>query len=70
MTKITKVLSRDKKFLGILTGEEISCDMEGCTGVCLEVRWKDGQVSYPCTKGMDIIKYGRSKVLIIRSIIP
>jgi hypothetical protein len=37
---------------GVLTGSERSCSMEGCTGRRLGVRWPDGKLTWPCTKGM------------------
>ena len=35
--------------------DELECDMEGCRGTVLKVKWADGKVTYPCTKGMGVI---------------
>jgi len=56
--KKTKVMSRDGKLEGVLTGNERSCPMVGCRGTRLGVRWSDGSVTYPCTRGMIGRKYG------------
>jgi len=50
--KGTHVLSRDGKRKGKLTGGSRLCGMSGCTGKALAVRWEDGKLTYPCTKGM------------------
>ena len=51
----TVVHSRDKKSKGKLTGGSRVCQMEGCLGRALAVRWDDGKLTYPCTKGMELI---------------
>lgn len=52
-----KVISRDGKFIGRTTGGERICQMEGCGGRRIAVRWtnKKGKsnITYPCTAGMD-----------------
>lgn len=52
------VLSKDGKKKGKLTGGSRHCGMEGCTGKALAVRWEDGKLTYPCTKGMDFGSLG------------
>ena len=47
-----KVVSRDGDFNGVTIGGSYPCKMEGCRGTRLSVRWDDGKVSFPCTKGM------------------
>ncbi len=37
---------------GTLTGARRRCQLEGCLGVRLYVRWNDGKLTLPCTKGM------------------
>lgn len=49
------VLSKDKQKRGKLTGGSRHCGLEGCTGRAYGVRWEDGKLTYPCTKGMDFI---------------
>jgi hypothetical protein len=53
MGKGLSVISRDGKHIGKTTGGERQCAMEGCRGIRIGVRWDDGQLTYPCTKGMD-----------------
>ena len=48
-----KVISRDKTEVGITTGGTRTCGLEGCLGRHLAVRWPDGKLTYPCTKGME-----------------
>lgn len=49
----TPVLSSDGTIKGKLTGGSRPCGMHGCTGKTLAVRWENGNLTYPCTKGMD-----------------
>lgn len=46
-----KVVSKDGE-IGFLTGGNYKCQMEGCRGARLSVRWADGKITRPCTKGM------------------
>lgn len=48
----TFVWNREHTEKGELTGTSRMCPLEGCTGVRLYVRWPDGKITYPCTKGM------------------
>jgi len=50
--KDVKVVSRDGKETGHTTGSTRRCQMDGCLGRRLGVRWPDGKVTFPCTKGM------------------
>lgn len=34
------------------------CTLEGCTGKRLGVRWPDGRLTWPCTKGMERLPSG------------
>ena len=47
------VLGRDGKLEGKTTGAAYACQMDGCTGRRMGVRWPDGKITYPCSKGMD-----------------
>lgn len=51
-TKGTLVIS-SKGEQGTLTGGQRMCQLEGCRGKRLYVRWKDGKITMPCTKGME-----------------
>lgn len=47
------VWSRDEREEGRATGTFRPCQMEGCTGIRVGVRWrKDGKITWPCSKGM------------------
>ena len=47
------VRSRDDKVTGVvITGNPVHCSMEGCRGVKAAVRWPDGKLTYPCSKGL------------------
>ncbi len=37
---------------GVATGSTHECQMEGCSGVRVTVKWPDGKVTYPCSKGL------------------
>lgn len=52
--KGTKVVSRDGKIKGKTTGSCNHCRLEGCNGLRLGVRWSDGKLTFPCTKGMEV----------------
>jgi hypothetical protein len=39
--------------IGIPTGGQHHCRLEGCSGVRIATRWLDGERTFPCTKGMD-----------------
>jgi hypothetical protein len=53
------VWSRGRTLRGTTTGRTHRCDLEGCTGICIAVRWPDGKITWPCTKGMTFSKAGR-----------
>lgn len=46
------VLDREGKLKGTVTSTSRRCQMEGCNGRRLGVRWPDGKITYPCTKGL------------------
>jgi len=56
--KAIRVKSRDGRMVGVPTGAERRCQLSGCTGRRLGVRWPDGKITYPCTKGMIGSKFG------------
>lgn len=47
-----KVYSRGRKVTGKPTGSIRACTLEGCRGSRIGVRWTDGKITYPCTKGL------------------
>jgi hypothetical protein len=58
-----KVYARDGKRCGKVCWYARPCQLAGCNGVRLMVRWKDGKVTYPCTKGMKIRKDGHWQIM-------
>jgi len=51
--KDVKVYARGtNKAPGTATGATHKCQMEGCSGVRVAVKWPDGHVTYPCSKGL------------------
>lgn len=46
------VFARGGRLRGRLTGGTRVCPLEGCPGARLGVRWPDGRLTWPCTKGM------------------
>lgn len=60
---LSRVLSRTGKLVGHPTGGKYRCQMEGCNGNRIGVRWSDGSVTYPCSKGLIFSRSGRSAKL-------
>lgn len=52
MEKGVEVLSRNGSLVGLTTGAERRCQMDGCRGSRIVVRWADKSITYPCSKGM------------------
>ncbi len=50
--KGTQVIGREIDDVGVLTGGSYHCQLSGCRGLRLIVRWSDGKRTAPCTKGM------------------
>ncbi len=48
------VLNRTGKMDGKVVGSS-RCQLEGCSGLRLHVRWRDGKLTKPCSKGMQHI---------------
>lgn len=48
---------------GVLTGGKHQCQLEGCRGLRLAVRWPNGKHTFPCTKGMEIREDGQWQIL-------
>lgn len=49
---ISYVLNRDATQVGVVIGSSEYCPLAGCSGIPLSVRWPDGSLTKPCTKGM------------------
>lgn len=39
---------------GITTGGTRRCQMDGCSGERIAVRWSNNKITYPCSRGCDI----------------
>lgn len=48
-----KVVSRGGKHIGYTTGAVRRCALEGCNGLRIVVRWNKGNITYPCSAGME-----------------
>ncbi len=40
------------RYRGEFTGTRLVCSQKGCTGEKRTVRWSDGKITYPCSKGI------------------
>jgi len=49
---------KERLLWGVTTGGERPCTMEGCPGKRIAVRWPDGRLTWPCTKGMNRLENG------------
>lgn len=47
---------------GKATGASYLCDMAGCTGRRVVVKWSDGSITRPCSKGM-LVKDGKWHIM-------
>jgi len=64
LPKGTPVVNRDGSQSGKTTGGERLCrQVEGCTGVQVAVRWPDGRLTWPCSRGMDHRTDGSWRIL-------
>ena len=39
------------------------CQMEGCTGMRIHVKWPDGKSTYPCSKGCEVVDAETLKIV-------
>ena len=51
--KDERIYSRDLSKSGYATGSTHACQMDGCTGRRVSVRWDDGKHAYPCSKALE-----------------
>ena len=59
----TPVRSREGADRGKATGNTHHCSMHGSNGVRVSVRWPDGRLTFPCSKGMRTRKNGDWEIL-------
>lgn len=55
LTLASKVWNTTKTEYGIPTGSTRECKLEGCSGVRIAVRWPDGELTWPCSRGMSSV---------------
>lgn len=58
MSKPILVFSRDGRLRGHTTGHTKPCTLEGCRGERVRVKWPDGKITWPCSKGMERLPSG------------
>ena len=46
------IWSSDRKAQGQTTGKWKHCSLSGCAGFRYGVRWPDGRITWPCSKGL------------------
>ncbi len=61
------VYASDGRRRGRLTGGERLCNLEGCKGVRLRVRWPNGKTTWPCTVGMFVTDDGQWCITPVKS---
>ncbi|GEM_PF-1827673 len=59
-----KVTSRTGGIVGKTIGKTRRCRTVGCTGVRIGVRWPNGGITWPCSKGMTFSNKGEAAKLV------
>lgn len=59
----TKVWARKATQAGRITGATRLCNLEGCNGLRISVRWASGKVTFPCSKGLKVRKDGQLQII-------
>ena len=57
------IYNRNGKEAGTPTGAEYPCSMEGCIGHRIVVKWPDGKITRPCSKGMNVREDGDYQII-------
>ncbi len=60
---LTTVMSRDGKDVGRVTSATRSCQLEGCQGIRIGVRWSNGKRTFPCSKGLTRVDDTTAQIL-------
>lgn len=53
-----RVLGKGGTEVGKCTGATRACSMDGCSGIRISVKWPDGRITRPCSKGMSFSPKG------------
>mgnify|MGYP001558136224 CR=1 FL=1 len=56
------IKSVNGKEQGKVVGQGFLCRLESCGGWRVPVRWPDGKLTYPCTKGMKEVSPGVQQI--------
>jgi hypothetical protein len=62
-TTYNQIISRDGKMTGTPTGASCRCNMEGCRGTRISIKWPNGKNTRPCTKGLELVSHGVWKII-------
>jgi hypothetical protein len=57
-----RVYARQGRTFGLVIGSR-SCNLEGCCGTRYCVRWKGGQRTWPCNRGMKMRRDGHLQII-------
>lgn len=57
-----KVWNSQQSEFGTPTGGIRRCQMEGCLGQRIGVRWPDGSITWPCAKGISNLSENEMKI--------
>ena len=57
------VYTREGNECGTATGATRRCQLEGCTGRRITVKWADGKRTMPCTKGLKTRADGHFQIM-------
>ncbi len=58
LSALHTVRSKDGKRRGTVTRSFRRCQLDGCGGLRIRVRWSDGRVTWPCSAGMTFSRAG------------
>jgi hypothetical protein len=65
MSDETKIKSSDGKLTGTIVHEDegdYGCDLEGCSGHAIYVKWPDGDETVICSAGVTYDRNGTAKI--------
>ncbi len=57
----SKLLNSDETQEGTIIGYK-DCTLSGCRGRCLGVRWPDGKLTWPCSRGCSVTHDGTWRI--------
>lgn len=57
-----RVYARNGRMCGRIVGGRDVCTLEGCPGFRISVRWPDGKLTRPCSRGLKVRKDGHYQI--------